>query len=197
FIPTVYSYAIHGSRTGEPIIRPLFYDHMDEPKLYAVDDEFYLGEHILVAPVTQADTDKREVYLPKGNWVNNWTKERFVGDQTITANAPMFQKEGLPMYVKVGGGVAYQPDCTSLYDRIPDSLRVELYADTDAELVLNESQSVTNVFRCKKVGAGFEAYAENNGESDRKYLIVIYCDGKKLSREITVKAGAAARVEMR
>ena len=197
FIPTVYSYAIHGSRTGEPIIRPLFYDHMDEPKLYAVDDEFYLGEHILVAPVTQADTDKREVYLPKGNWVNNWTKERFVGDQTITANAPMFKKEGLPMYVKVGGGVAYQSDCTSLYDRIPDSLRVELYADTDAELVLNESEKVTNVFRCKKVGAGFEAYAENNGESDRKYLIVIYCDGKKLSREITVKAGAAARVEMR
>ena len=93
--------------------------------------------------------------------------------------------------------MAYQPDCTSLYDRIPDSLRVELYADTDAELVLNESEKVTNVFRCKKVGAGFEAYAENNGESDRKYLIVIYCDGKELSREITVKAGAAARVEMR
>ena len=45
------------------------------------------------------------------------------------------------MFVKVGGGAAYQPDCMSLPDGIPQALRVELYADTDAALVLRESEA--------------------------------------------------------
>ena len=188
FIPTVYSYAIHGAKTGEPIIRPLFYDHMDEPALYAVDDEFYLGEHILVAPVTEANVEERKVYLPEGAWINLWTRERFEGKQTVTASAPMFKKEGLPMFVKVGGGVAYQPDCLSLYDRVPEELRVELYADDSAKLVLNEGEKVTNEFSCKKVGDAFEVTAENNSDVKRKYTVVVFAGGKEFKAEFTVKA---------
>ncbi len=193
FIPTVYSYAIHGSITGEPIIRPLFYNHTEDLRLYAVDDEFYLGDHILVAPVTEKDATSREVYLPEGKWVNLWTKELFQGDRTITADAPMFRKEGLPMYVKVGGGVAYQPDCTSLYDRVPEELRVELYADDSAELVLNEGEGVTNRLACKKAGDSFEIIAENNSAVDRKYHVVIYAEGKTYTADLSVKAGKSAR----
>ena len=189
FIPTVYSYAIHGSKTGEPIIRPLFYNHMDRPELYAVEDEFYLGEHLLVAPVTEANVEKREVYLPEGNWIDLWTKERFAGDRTVTAQAPMFKKEGLPIFVKVGGGVAYQPGCTSLYDRLPEELTVELYADDSAELLLNESETVTNGFACKRVGDVFEVTAENKGDLDRKYTVLVYADGKVRAATFTAKAG--------
>ena len=191
FIPTVYSYAIHGSRTGEPIIRPLFYNHMEQPALYAVDDEFYLGEHILVAPVTEAVVEKRDVYLPEGTWVNLWTKERFEGNRTVTCSAPRFKKEGLPMFVKVGGGVAYQPDCMSLYDRVPETLSVELYADDVAELVLNESETVTNRFSCKKAGNTFEVTAENNSDIDRNYTVTVFADGKSYRASFAVKAGAA------
>ncbi len=189
FIPTVYSYAIHGSKTGEPIIRPLFYDHMEQEKLYEIDDEFYLGEHLLVAPVTEAGALKREVYLPEGTWVNLWTKQRFDGDQTIVCDAPKFKKEGLPMFVKVGGGVAYQPDCQSLYDRVPEALRVELYADLSASLVLNEGEGITNAFSAKKVGDGFEVIAENSSGVDRAYTIAVYANGKEFSAAFTIRAG--------
>lgn len=193
FIPTVYSYAINGAKTGEPIIRPLFYNHTEDLKLYAVDDEFYLGEHILVAPVTEANVQERDVYLPVGDWVNLWTKERFAGDKKITVSAPMFEKEGLPMFVKIGGGVAYQPDCQSLVDALPRKLTVELYAKDYAELVLNESETVTNRFACKRVADGFEIYAENNGDCPRDYAIVVFADGQKYYAEFCVKAGATAR----
>ena len=194
FIPTVYSYAIHGSQTGEPIIRPLFYDRMEEEKLYATDDEFYLGDHILVAPVTEANVTNRDVYLPKGDWISLWTKERFKGDQTVTIDAPMFRKEGLPMFVKVGGGVAYQPDCTSLYDRVPEELFVELYADDEAELILNEGEHLTNVFSCARMGDTFTVYAENNSGEDRKYTISVFADGKKYTAALSVSAGAEEKV---
>lgn len=190
FTPTVYSYAINGSKSGEPIIRPMFYNNMDKSKLYAIDDQFYLGDYILIAPVTEAGVDKRDVYLPEGTWVNMWTKERFAGEQTVVYDAPMFKKEGLPMFIKVGGGVAYQPDCMSLYDRVPEELRVELYADTAAELLLNENETVTNKFSCRKNGDAFEVFAENNSDIDREYTVVIYADGKEYTTVFAIKAGS-------
>ena len=123
FIPTLYSCALHGAKTGEPIIRPMFCDHMDKPELYAADDRFYLGEHILIAPVTEAGAQEREVYLPDGSWVDLWTKERFSGGRSVVCSAPLFKKEGLPMFIRVGGGAAYQPDCMYLDDVIPECLR--------------------------------------------------------------------------
>lgn len=196
FIPTIYSYAINGARTGEPIIRPLFYNAMDKPKLYDIDDQFYLGDHILIAPVTEAGVDRRAVYLPEGTWANLWTKERFSGGQTIVCGAPLLQKEGLPMFVRVGGGIAYQPDCMSLTDSIPAELRVELYADGQAELLLHESETVTNRFNCEKTGDAFEVYAENNSGTDRRYTIVIFADGKEYTAELAVGAGTAEHIAL-
>ena len=190
FIPTVYSYALGGAKTGEPIIRPLFYDHMDQVKLYAVDDEFTIGDHILVAPVTEKGALEREVYLPEGDWVNLWTKELFHGDSTVLCDAPMFKKEGLPMFVKVGGGVAFQPDCLSLYDALPEKLRVELYAEDRAELILNESENVTNKFSCRKTKDGFQVVAQNNGDAERTYEIAVFADGKEYVTTFTIKAGS-------
>ncbi|MBO4323186.1 MAG: hypothetical protein J5836_00845, partial [Clostridia bacterium] len=188
FIPTIYSSAINGHKTGEPIIRPLFYNAADKLKLYEIDDEFYLGDNVLIAPVTEAGAEKRDVYLPEGNWVNMWTKEEFEGDKTVTADAPVFKKEGLPMFVKVGGGVAYQPDCMSLKDEIPEKLTVELYAKDTAKISLNESESVTNEFSCKKSGNSFIIKAENNGDTEREYDIVVYSGGKKYEKTLLVKA---------
>ena len=107
-----------------------------------------------------------------------WTKERFDGGQTVVCDAPLLQKEGLPMFIRVGGGAAYQPDCMSLYDQIPQTLRIELYADSQAQLLLHESETVSNRFRCRKAGDAFEVYAENNSGIDREYSITVFAAEK-------------------
>ena len=197
FTPTLYSYAINGSKCGEPIIRPMFYYDVEDTKLYDLDDQFYIGEDILVAPITEAGAVKRNVYLTAGRWVNLWTKESFNGEQVVECEAPILQKEGLPMFVKVGGGVAYQPDCMSLYDSVPDALFVELYADTCAELSLNEGECITNKFSCNKVGDGFEIFAENNSDVDRKYNITIYAGDKKYQAEFAIKAKSVKTLQVK
>ena len=93
------------------------------------------------------------------------------------------------MFVKIGGGVAYQPDCLSLYDRVPEALRIELYADASASLVLNEGEGIANAFSCKKVGDAFEVTAENNSGVDRAYTIAVYANGKEYSAGFTIRAG--------
>ena len=197
FIPTVYSCAVNGARTGEPIIRPMYYTDMGNPALYAIDDQFFIGNDILIAPVTEAGARQREVYLPEGAWVNMWTKERFFGGHTVLCDAPLLKKEGLPMFIRVGGGAAYQPDCMSLEDRIPDRLCVELYADASAFLTLHESETVANRFSCRRAGGAFEVLAENNGETDREYTVVIYADGREYTAVFSVAAGTVKRTEIK
>ncbi len=51
---------------GTPLIRPIWWlDNSDQIALN-IDDEFLVGNDILVAPITDEDTFKRDIYLPKG-----------------------------------------------------------------------------------------------------------------------------------
>ncbi|MFD7770436.1 glycoside hydrolase family 31 protein [Streptomyces sp. NPDC059787] len=75
------------SRTGEPIIRPLEYDHPGHG--YAqVTDQFKLGPDILVAPVLTAGAVQRTVVLPPGHWRAD-DGEEYEGPDTLEIHAPL------------------------------------------------------------------------------------------------------------
>lgn len=73
--------------TGEPIIRCLEYNdpHQGYEK---IDDEFMLGENILVAPVVTKGTVKRDVTFPKGNWTDT-DGNVFEGRKTYELDSPL------------------------------------------------------------------------------------------------------------
>ena len=60
---------------GIPPVRALVMDYTNDENVYKIDDQYMLGDNLLVAPMT-ADEDERQVYLPKGNWKNYWTGEK-------------------------------------------------------------------------------------------------------------------------
>ena len=79
---------------GVPMWRPLLYEFPNDPATYNVDDEFFLGDDLLVAPVL-SEAGERPFYLPLGDWVNAWTKERITGPKSFTvmpglAEIPVF-----------------------------------------------------------------------------------------------------------
>ena len=88
-LPYLYCLFAEARRNGSPIIRPLFWDHQDDPVATAVGDQFLLGSSMLVAPVTRQGAMARCVYLPRGTWYNFWTGERHAGKRHIVANAPL------------------------------------------------------------------------------------------------------------
>ncbi|AVM42673.1 glycoside hydrolase family 31 protein [Fastidiosipila sanguinis] len=56
-----------------PIVAPIeFYYPEIKEKLY---DQFCFGKDLIIAPITTANTNKREVFLPRGKWENFNTKE--------------------------------------------------------------------------------------------------------------------------
>jgi alpha-glucosidase len=55
----------------------------DDDRALTCDDEFLLGDEVLIAPVVPPNTTQRDVYLPNGKWQDHWTKEIFNGAATL------------------------------------------------------------------------------------------------------------------
>ncbi len=81
-LPYIYTLAEEASRTGLPLVRPVFLEFpqvMDPsaPAFDNMDSEFLLGSDLLVAPQPFGETlDNYAVSYPPGTWYDFWTGQR-------------------------------------------------------------------------------------------------------------------------
>lgn len=97
--PYTLKYMEIASKTGIPIMRPMFFDYYDDKICYTLEDQYMYGGDILFAPIVNKGQIEREVYLPDGNWINVIDKKVYTGQQTISCKAKLhefiaFVKEG-------------------------------------------------------------------------------------------------------
>jgi alpha-glucosidase len=88
-VPYLYTLFDECHRTGAPILRPLLFSYPDDATTYTVDDQFMLGDALLVAPITRPGVEHRHVYLPAGHWRQFWTDELVEGPAHVLAHAPL------------------------------------------------------------------------------------------------------------
>ena len=68
FSPLIISLANNAVKTGEPIMRPLWWVAPNDSNTFNIDNEFLVGNDLLVAPVTTENARQRDIYLPSGEW---------------------------------------------------------------------------------------------------------------------------------
>ncbi|XP_046556471.1 myogenesis-regulating glycosidase-like isoform X1 [Haliotis rubra] len=73
------------NQKGDPIIRPVWWMEPNDPVAQNIDDQFMVGDVLMVAPVLCEGKKTRSVYLPKGKWRSSGNKP-IEGGQTITIN---------------------------------------------------------------------------------------------------------------
>lgn len=78
-MPYVYAQAKDSAARGLPMLRALFIEFPDDPGSWTVDDEYLFGSSLLVAPLFEANTTERNVYLPPGRWIDYQTNLGYVG----------------------------------------------------------------------------------------------------------------------
>jgi alpha-glucosidase len=105
-LPHIYNVLRDSSVTGLPAFRPLVMEYPDDPRTYALDDEFLFGEDLLVAPVLHEGMTEREVYLPKGEWHDFWTGRRVTGGTSVRVPITI---SSLPIFVRAGAFIFRQP----------------------------------------------------------------------------------------
>jgi alpha-glucosidase (family GH31 glycosyl hydrolase) len=80
-----------------PLMRGLFFDWPNDPQIWQVPYQYLLGEHLLVAPVTEQGVEQWAVYVPAGEWVDAWTKEPLRGPTMLTQSTPL---DVIPVLIK-------------------------------------------------------------------------------------------------
>ncbi|MFF8943259.1 glycoside hydrolase family 31 protein [Streptomyces sp. NPDC014864] len=99
--PYILDQVRHTLRTGDPIMRPLFFDFPRDGAAYTVTDEWMLGPAVLAAPQL-SDSPTRTVHLPAGDWYDVGHGRRIHGPTTLTGYAtplgvtPVFVRDGAP-----------------------------------------------------------------------------------------------------
>ncbi|XP_017483029.1 PREDICTED: uncharacterized family 31 glucosidase KIAA1161-like [Rhagoletis zephyria] len=67
FLPAMKAALVEYYERGSPIIRPMWWTQK-EPEAYLIRDQFYVGNNIIVAPITFEGKTERDIYLPSGWW---------------------------------------------------------------------------------------------------------------------------------
>ncbi|MDR2630669.1 MAG: DUF5110 domain-containing protein, partial [Spirochaetaceae bacterium] len=81
-----------------PPVRALSLDYQDDERTHVIDDQFMLGDSLLVAPVFRGEKS-RNIFLPPGEWYDFWTNERFDGGRTLVCETPL---DVIPVFVRSG-----------------------------------------------------------------------------------------------
>lgn len=84
-------------RTGEPLLRPMFYDFPEESEAWDLKDQYMFGPDLLVAPVLEPNAESRRVYLPEGSWTHLFTGDVLAGGGYRTVSTPW---ETMPVFLK-------------------------------------------------------------------------------------------------
>jgi alpha-glucosidase len=105
-LPYLYSLFREHTRTGAPVMRPLWFEYPDDVRTYTIEDEYLVGAELLVAPVVRESATKRGVYFPAGDdWVDWWTGKTYKGGRDYEVEAPL---ERLPLFARAGAVIATQ-----------------------------------------------------------------------------------------
>ena len=140
-MPYIYSLAWRVHQDDYTIQRPLVMDWRQDPRVWAIGDQFMFGPAILVNPVLQKGALQRAVYLPAApHWYNFWTGEALEGGREIEADAPL---SSIPLFVRAGSILPMGPEIEYADEKPqgPIELRVYPGADGDFQLYTDEGDN--------------------------------------------------------
>jgi alpha-glucosidase len=137
-LPYNYTLAEEASRTGVPMMRPLFMEFPDAaaggPLDLAAPGQFMWGSDLLVAPPPFGEQPAPYgVTLPPGGWYDYWTGVK-VGDST--GKSPLRRRitprrDTLPVFVRAGAIIPRQPLVQSTAETPVGPLRLDVYPGAD------------------------------------------------------------------
>jgi alpha-glucosidase len=162
-LPYIYSLADESSRTGLPMMRPVF---LEFPEIFApnaggfdhLDTEFLLGPSLLIAPPPFAETmDDYSVSFPKGHeWYDLWTglkmpaPPRMPSIAEIASGTPIPKipqihppLDTMPVYVRGGSILPIQPLIQSTDETPKGPLELHVYpgAECSGTLYLDDGHT--------------------------------------------------------
>ena len=149
-MPYIFQKSVEAHEEGTPVMRPMVFEFMNDPAVPYLDQQYMLGDALLVAPVFREDK-VAQYYLPEGTWTELLTGETKEGGRWYQGTYDYFS---MPLYVRensivVRGNCDTKPD----YD-YADHATVCVYQLKDAAETKVPDIHGNNVFTVKAVKDG-------------------------------------------
>ena len=167
-LPYIYTGMEETSRTGIPLMRPMFLEFPDQKDFASTDTEFMFGPDLLVAPKVNEFVGAYDVKFPGGVWYDFWTGQRVTGN-TVSVDPSL---DSVPVYVR-GGAVLPEQAVVQNTAEVPQGpLRLmvypgpgcqgSLYQDDGNTLNYTRGQFLRMQFRCDVRPGRFEFRASTD-----------------------------------
>jgi alpha-glucosidase (family GH31 glycosyl hydrolase) len=125
-LPYNYTLSWENTLTGRPLALPLNYFNPQNTSLQNIDNEYFWGKDILVAPIFEQGQTSRSVRFPDGLWVDFWGLQTYSGGRDYTVNAPL---DKLPLFVRAGSFIPFASPLYSTDNYHVDTIFVWYYPD--------------------------------------------------------------------
>jgi alpha-glucosidase len=168
-MPYLYTLADDASRTGLPMVRPLFLEFPDAaPDKHPIDidtsaaGEFLLGRDLLIAaPAFPGELDRYQVEFPSEDWYNYWTGEKVSqpatsgppGPTETTANQVRLKTtiqpalDTLPVFARGGSILPIAPLVESTGETPQGQLTLRVYVGEDCGGTLYQDDGQTYAYQ--------------------------------------------------
>jgi alpha-glucosidase (family GH31 glycosyl hydrolase) len=191
-IPYLYSTYYNSYLTGSPVIQAMVFNYPEDVNTYAIDDQYFFGDKMMVCPVTEKGAKSRTLYLPEGNWIDYWSGEKYQGKQNVITRTPL---EKLPIYVKAGAIIPMQPDMQYFGEKPIEPVTLDIYPSGNSSTKLYEDDGlsldyqnggfaqteITCAENTQVVNVEILATSGKYKVADRNYTLWIHLDKKPAS----------------
>ena len=152
-MPYIYTTVDHASRTGIPLMRPLFLDFPDAgpdkaPLDESAPNEYLFGPDLLVAPPKYPDeVQSYSVEFPPVPWYNFWTGKKMTHPRKAGAALETASVKPtlavLPVYAKGGSVIPMQPLVESTMQTPKGPLTLRVYPGPNCHGSLYDDDGIT------------------------------------------------------
>ncbi|MEM6397294.1 MAG: TIM-barrel domain-containing protein [Bacteroidota bacterium] len=168
-LPYLYTAFRDHIETGVPLLRNLFFADQKDPLCRRFDDQFLVGQSMLVCPVLKQGQKTMQIYLPKGHhWYDYWTGKKYAGGKKYRIK---LQADRIPIYM-VGGSALPQVDT-------PCQATVDTLAAKQLSLTLYLAESGTGQLYWDK-GEGYDYLQDGSLVADYSFT---YQKGKLVLKQ--------------
>lgn len=217
-MPYFYALADRNARTGDPLMRPTFYDYPGLLNARGCDQSmaFTVGRSLLVAPPPKMESPQPyDVCLPAGGWFDLWSGKRVTGhpspdqrdsDALLLTETPRL--DSLPAYVRAGTILPRQPLVQSLSEVPKGPLELHVYPGNDCsgDIYLDDGHSLgftrgaflRQTIRCTRDGRGLHILFDKREGSFRpwwQHVAVIVHDWRGGAKVTQAGRSLAAAVD--
>ncbi len=210
FLPHLYSLAFVAHETGWPILSPVVAAFPSDIRTFSEsDNDFMLGTSMLVAPVVEANTTRRQVYFPSSGfvWRCFWTSRAYPAGTKWELSAPLGRPLIFlrPLAIVPLSPTALKENATSpsMEDLLPREIEIHiwsgvgrneylLYDDDGVSTLETEDASRSNIaIRVVSVASGSMEVEIRSQMSENKRLRLVFRSLPRASYKLTVNGDPA------